>query len=81
VKVGRRRFKLDLAYPDMRIGIELDGWECHRSFTAFHGDRERDALLTSAGWVLAHFSARTSDAEIVAAVAALRSRFGQPVGA
>ncbi|HSH58545.1 MAG TPA: hypothetical protein VK988_02675 [Acidimicrobiales bacterium] len=27
VKVGRRRFKLDLAYPDLRIGIELDGWD------------------------------------------------------
>ncbi len=81
VKVGARRFKLDLAYPDVRIGIELDGWDCHRTFSAFHGDRARDALLASAGWVLAHFSARTSDAEIVAAVTALRSRFGQTLGA
>lgn len=80
MKVGRRRFKLDLAYPDMRIAIELDGWDCHRTFTAFHGDRARDALLASAGWVIAHFSARTSDLKVVAAVTALRSRFGKPSG-
>lgn len=81
VKVGRRRFKLDLAYPDLRIGIELDGWDYHRTFTAFHGDRERDALLASAGWVVTHFSARTADAEIVAAVTALRSRCAHAAGA
>ena len=80
VKVGRA-VRLDLAYPDVRIGIELDGWDCHRTFAAFHGDRERDALLASAGWVLTHFSARTSEDEMVAAVTALRSRFGQPLGA
>ena len=26
VRVGGRRFKLDLAYPDLRVGVELDGW-------------------------------------------------------
>lgn len=81
VGVGKRKFRLDLAYPDVRVGIELDGWAAHGGFTAFHQDRERDALLASAGWVVTHFSARTSDSEIVAAVAALRSRFAQPAGA
>jgi predicted transcriptional regulator of viral defense system/very-short-patch-repair endonuclease len=81
VKVGGRRFKLDLAYPDVRVGIELDGWETHGNFTAFHGDRERDALLASAGWVVTHFSARTHDQEMVAAVTGLRARFGQPAEA
>jgi len=81
VRVGSRRFKLDLAYPDLRIGVELDGWSAHGGFAAFHGDRERDALLASAGWVVAHFSARTPEEGIVAAVTALRSRFGQLAGA
>ncbi len=81
VRVGSRRFKLDLAYPDLRIGVELDGWCAHGGFTAFHGDRERDALLASAGWVVTHFSARTPDDQMVAAVDALRSRFGQLAGA
>lgn len=81
VRVGGRRFKLDLSYPDVRIGIELDGWDCHRTFSAFHGDRERDALLASAGWVIAHFSARTTNGEMVAAITALRSRFEQSAGA
>ncbi|MDQ3574541.1 MAG: hypothetical protein M3404_06410 [Actinomycetota bacterium] len=81
VRIGQRRFRLDLAYPDLNIGVELDGWDAHGGFTAFHGDRERDALLASAGWVVAHFSARTPDPEIVAAVTALRCRFAQPAGA
>ena len=80
VRVGGHRFKLDLAYPDLRVGIELDGWDTHRTFSAFHGDRERDALLASAGWVVAHFSARTPDGEVVAAISALRSRFEQSTG-
>ncbi len=81
VRVGQRRFKLDLAYPELRVGVELDGWSAHGGFTAFHADRERDALLTSAGWVVTHFSARTANHEIVAAVTALRSRFAQAAGA
>ena len=81
VRVGQRRFRLDLAYPDRRVGVELDGWPHHGSFTAFHADRERDALLASAGWVVTHFSARTSDEEIVGAVTALLSRFARPAGA
>ncbi len=81
VRAGGRRFKLDLGYPDVRVGIELDGWEAHRTFSAFHGDRERDALLASAGWVVVHFSACTPDHEMVAAVTALRLRFEQSAGA
>ena len=81
VKVGGRRFKLDLAYPDLRVGIELDGWDTHHTLTAFHGDRERDALLASAGWVVAHFSARTADTQMVAAVGALLDRCARPTGA
>lgn len=81
VRVGARNLRLDLAYPDVRVGVELDGWEHHGTFSAFHGDRERDALLASAGWVVAHFSARTTDDEIVSAVTALRARFAQAAGA
>lgn len=77
VRVRGRRFKLDLSYPELRIGVELDGWSAHGGFTAFHADRERDALLASAGWVVTHFSARTPDDQMVAAVSALVSRFGQ----
>lgn len=80
VTVGPRRFKLDLAYPDLRIGVELDGWSTHGGFSAFHADRERDARLASAGWLVTHFSARTPNHEIVAAVTALRSRFAQAAG-
>jgi len=65
VKVGGRTFKIDLAYPARRLAIELDGWEFHRSRTAFDDDRSRANLLVANGWKLVRFTSRTPDAEIV----------------
>ncbi len=59
--LGKRKFHLDLAYPDARVGIELDGWAALRRVHRLHHDIERDALLASAGWLVTHFSARTPD--------------------
>ena len=76
-----RRVKLDAAYLDARVAVELDG-------AAFHGSREqrerdlrRDSALAALGWVVLRFSyARLiadPDAcrrEIVAAVRARMAR-------
>jgi hypothetical protein len=69
-----RTFFLDLAYPDDRIAIEFDGWDVHGTFEAFHGDRERARLLVAAGWRLVQVTARTSPADLVRDVRALRLR-------
>jgi len=61
VQVGGRRFRLDLAYPASRIGIELDGWDPHGTRSAFDGDRVRDALLLVDGWRIAHFTSATPE--------------------
>ena len=42
---------LDLAYPEARLAIELDGWEWHRNRSAFDDDRWRDAELVKLRWM------------------------------
>lgn len=37
--------RVDVHFPQARVVIELDGWEAHRSYASFVGDRERDADL------------------------------------
>jgi hypothetical protein len=77
VRIGGRTFRLDLGYPDLKLAIELDGWDFHRTRTAFDHDRDRANALVIAGWALVRFTSRTSDTEIVACVQSARALFGQ----
>jgi len=45
-----RRYELDASWPPLRLAVEIDGWESHRSRASFEADRERDRRLTVAGW-------------------------------
>jgi hypothetical protein len=65
VRVGGRTCKIDLAYPALRLGIELDGWEFHRGRFAFDDDRARANLLVANGWHLVRFTSRSTDDEVV----------------
>lgn len=48
---GRRLVaEVDLAWPDLRLCAELDGWKYHRSQDAFAKDRSRDRNLFHLGW-------------------------------
>lgn len=70
VRIGGRTFRIDLAYPEQKLAIELDGWEFHRSRTAFDSDRSRANLLVAQGWTLIRFTSRSTDDEILACVRA-----------
>ena len=76
VDVGRRRRHLDLAYPAERIGIEFDGFAEHGLLrSTFDDDRARDNDLRLAGWLVLHFTSRSSPRQIVDVTArALRQR-------
>ncbi len=50
VVVEGRTLHIDLAYPDLMIGIELDGWEWHRHRVSFDRDRRRLSWLAAGGW-------------------------------
>lgn len=57
--VPGRRFRLDIAIPDSRLAIEVDGWEFHGKFKeGFHKDREKQNLLTEHNWRILRFTAK-----------------------
>ena len=72
VVAAGRVYLLDLAYPDRRVGIEYDGWDAHRTRTAFDGDRSRGNDLALAGWTVLRFTSATPRHRIVAAVVSAR---------
>jgi very-short-patch-repair endonuclease len=49
-----RGIRVDLAYPDQRIAIELDGYG-HTGPSASARDRRRDALMAQMAWVTLRF--------------------------
>lgn len=58
VVVGGQRFRLDLAYRDERVAVELDGRAFHFGAEQRERDMLRDALLASIGWLTLRFSHR-----------------------
>jgi very-short-patch-repair endonuclease len=75
VRVGPRTYKPDLAYPDLKIAIEYDGWDSHRGRTSFDDDRERDMDLEDDDWRVLHFTSKSSRRSVVARVrTAIRQR-------
>ena len=50
------RYYLDLAYPQVRLGIEYDGRE-HRGQQRARRDLVREAALTALGWKILRFDA------------------------
>jgi very-short-patch-repair endonuclease len=75
VRIGRRIIRVDLAYPELKVAIEYDGWEPHRTRLAFDSDRARDNELEVRGWIVLRFTSRWTRKEILSTVrAAISSR-------
>lgn len=56
VRVRERTYYLDLAFPDLRPAIEIDGRAWHSGAVAFQADRARHNELTVAGWIVLHIT-------------------------
>lgn len=57
--VPKRRFSLDIAFPALKIAVEVDGWEFHGKYKSAHlKDRERQNLLTLHGWRILRYTAK-----------------------
>ena len=54
---GRRWHRLDLAWPEYRLGVEFDGLEAHMTREQLAADRDRHNWFTDEGWRLLHFTA------------------------
>lgn len=53
---GRTIARLDLAYPEWKIGVEYDG-DHHRDRPVFAADLRRQNKLVAAGWTILRFTA------------------------
>lgn len=57
--VPNRRFSLDIAFPELKIAIEVDGWEFHGKHKSAHlRDREKQNLLVLNGWRVLRYTAK-----------------------
>lgn len=56
VTTRRGRTRIDFAYPDARIAIEVDGWTDHGTRAAFESDRARQNELVELGWRVVRFT-------------------------
>jgi len=58
---AHRRFiaRVDLAFPGLKIAIELDSRRHHMGASAFESDRPRQNLLELHGWIVLRYTWRT----------------------
>src|SRR6476646_10010101 len=50
IRVGGKRFQVDCHWVEAKQVVELDGWQGHKTRTAFREDRARDRRLRVAGY-------------------------------
>ncbi|WP_067976042.1 type IV toxin-antitoxin system AbiEi family antitoxin domain-containing protein [Mycolicibacter icosiumassiliensis] len=49
-------YQLDIAFPDVNVAIEVDGWAFHSSPNKFEGDRVRQNQIVLLGWTVLRFT-------------------------
>jgi len=62
---------IDLAYPEHKLAIELDGWETHGLRDAFDRDRYRANELVMLGWRVIRFTRTMSNRVLCATIRVL----------
>ena len=56
VRIGGRRYFIDVAFPRALLAIEVDGLAHHSDRLAFQRDRRRQNDLVAAGWTILRFT-------------------------
>ena len=81
VTVAGRRFRLDRAWPEAMLGVELDGARFHTEPEDRRRDLARDSALASVGWVVLRFTyadvLQDPDAVRARVLAVYRTRLAQ----
>ena len=73
ILVGGKRYIVDCHWPDLREIVELDGWQGHKTRTAFREDRARDRRLRVAGYHVTRLTWNQLEDEPEAVAADLRA--------
>ena len=73
MKLRGKTVRIDLAYPEQKIAIELDSWEYHgmNNRTAFSVDRARTNDLLVIGWSPTSFTSDMTDEYFIGTIRAL----------
>lgn len=50
------RYRVDFAWPEARLAVEVDGYATHSSVHAFQENRARQNDLVAAGWTVLRFT-------------------------
>lgn len=51
-------YVLDVAWKELKLGVEVDGYQFHGGRAAFEADRIRDQRLQAKGWLIMHVTWR-----------------------
>ncbi|MGJ6981374.1 DUF559 domain-containing protein [Aestuariimicrobium soli] len=78
ITVGDRWYYADIAFPSLRLVVELDGWATHGGRLAWERDCSRQNDLVLAGWTVLRFSMGRLP-EMVPAIRAHARRLGRPL--
>ena len=70
VWVNGRHYRIDRAIPELKIGVEWNGFATHGTRSGFDKDSDRRADLTAAGWHMIDFTSRSTPQRIGRAVLA-----------
>jgi very-short-patch-repair endonuclease len=73
IMAGGKRYLVDCHWPGTGQIVELDGWEAHKTRTAFREDRARGRRLRVAGYAVTHITWNQLDDEPEAVAADLRA--------
>jgi very-short-patch-repair endonuclease len=78
IVLGNKRYEVDCHWPGTGEIVELDGWEGHKTRTAFREDRARDRKLRVAGYHVTRLTWNQLDDEPEAVAADLRALLTRP---
>lgn len=80
VRIGGRTIEADLAWPEQRVIVELDGRAWHDTRAAFERDRARDRMLQAAGWRVIRVTWAQLKSDAGAVIADLATVLGSVAG-
>jgi len=60
VEEGRIQYRLDFAYPEWKIGIEIDSWKHHSGRHSWHRDQTKANVVAVQGWRMLRFTKEDS---------------------
>jgi very-short-patch-repair endonuclease len=81
IVLGAKRYEVDCHWPDTKEIVELDGWQGHKTRTAFREDRARDRRLRVAGYGVTRLTWNQLEDEPERVAADLRALLTRPAPA